>query len=170
MDHNDPRQALFLQLLLDLHEEIISKSQWELLMTRTPANIGVSYKCDFKDAVRLFAENTDVDRHNAESLSKLINLITCIRAINSSSRAKSIYPEKFRGLVNSLYLAVGADVNLTSNIWQDVGLTNGIRGVVRDIVYITLSFSGRTTLDLRFSKMTNYWKMDSYVGLYVLLG
>ena len=61
-------------------------------MTRTPANIGVSYECGFKDAVRLFAENTDVDRHNAESLSKLGNPITCIRAINSSSRAKSMDP------------------------------------------------------------------------------
>ena len=45
VDHNDPRQALFLQLLLDLHEGINSKSQWELLMTCTHANIGVSSEC-----------------------------------------------------------------------------------------------------------------------------
>ena len=66
--------------------------------------------------MRLFAENTDVDRHNAESLTNLGNPITCIRAINSLSRANSMDPEKIRGLVNSLYLAVGADVNLASNI------------------------------------------------------
>ena len=43
--------------------------------------------------------------------------------------------DKIRGLEKSLYVAVGAQVNLTSNIWQGVGLTNGCRGAVRDIVY-----------------------------------
>ena len=43
--------------------------------------------------------------------------------------------DKFIGLENSLYLAEGAKVILTSYIWQGVGLRNGCRGVVRDIIY-----------------------------------
>ena len=64
-----------------------------------------------------FAENAEVDHYNAEMLNNKENPITRILAINSSSRGKSMDFDKFRGLENSLYLAVGAQVNLTSNIW-----------------------------------------------------
>ena len=40
-------------------------------MTRPPSNIGVKFEEDFKDAVRLFAENAEVDRYNAEKLNKI---------------------------------------------------------------------------------------------------
>uniref|UniRef100_M4BGT7 Uncharacterized protein n=1 Tax=Hyaloperonospora arabidopsidis (strain Emoy2) TaxID=559515 RepID=M4BGT7_HYAAE len=51
-------------------------------MTRPPSNIGITFEEDFKDAVRLFTENAEVDRHNAEKLNKIGNPITLLMAIN----------------------------------------------------------------------------------------
>ena len=67
--------------------------------------------------MRLFTENAEVDRYNAEKLNKIVNPITRIMAINNSSRERSMTSDKFRGLENSLNLAVGAPMNLTCNIW-----------------------------------------------------
>ena len=43
-------------------------------MTSSPSNIGVTFEGDFKGAVRLFIENAEVDRYNAEKLKKLETL------------------------------------------------------------------------------------------------
>ena len=71
--------------------------------------------------MRLSAENAGVDRYNAEKLSKIGNPITRIVAINSSSRGSSMTSDNFRGLKNSLYLAVEAQVNLTFNFGRTSG-------------------------------------------------
>ena len=70
-DPSDPLQAQFLCLLKELHDGVISKSHREILMTRSPSNIGVTFEGDFKDAVRLFIENAEVDRYNAEKVNKI---------------------------------------------------------------------------------------------------
>uniref|UniRef100_M4C280 Uncharacterized protein n=1 Tax=Hyaloperonospora arabidopsidis (strain Emoy2) TaxID=559515 RepID=M4C280_HYAAE len=46
-------------------------SMWEILMTQTSSHIGVTFEEDFKDAVRLFTENAEVDRYNAEKMNKI---------------------------------------------------------------------------------------------------
>jgi len=48
------------------------------------------------------------------------------------------------GLQAELYLACGAEVMLTSNLWTDVGLHNGARGKVVDIVYKTSTGPGQS--------------------------
>ena len=40
-------------------------------MNRSPANIGCKFEEDFTDAVRHYADNTEVDRYNVEMLDKL---------------------------------------------------------------------------------------------------
>ena len=82
-DLSDPLQAQFLFLFKDLHDGVLSKSQWELLITRSPSNIGVKFEEDSMDAVRLFTEYADVDRYNSKKLNKIGNSITRIMKINS---------------------------------------------------------------------------------------
>ena len=41
---SDPLQAQFLCLIKDLHDGVVSKSQWEILMTQSPLNIGVKFE------------------------------------------------------------------------------------------------------------------------------
>ena len=54
----------------------------------------------------------------------------CIR--DSARRASADTAE---GLERDLYLAKGAKVMLTKNLYQQVGLVNGIRGEVVELVY-----------------------------------
>ena len=47
-DLSDPLQAQFLYILKDLHDGIVFKSQWEILMTLSPSNIGVTFEEDLR--------------------------------------------------------------------------------------------------------------------------
>ena len=55
--------------------------------------------------------------------------------MNSYSEAKVTTAEKFYGLKNLLFLAVGAKVVLEFNLCPELGLSNGCTGVIKDIVY-----------------------------------
>lgn len=55
--------------------------------------------------------------------------------MNAPISGKSKPSDQFQGLKVKLYLAVGAQVTLTSNINMAVGLTNGAKSAVVDIVY-----------------------------------
>ena len=90
---------------------------------------------DEVDTTYLFPTNKEVNSHNVKQLKKLGNPIVRINSLNSSSRAKNLSPESFRGLRNFLYLCVGSKVVLTLNIRTELGLCNGTTGVVRDIIY-----------------------------------
>jgi len=61
--------------------------------------------------------------------------ITLLRSVNAPLSNKSKPSDQFRGLEVELYLGIGAQVTLTSNINTDVGLTNGAKGTVVDVVY-----------------------------------
>ena len=61
--------------------------------------------------------------------------ITVLRSVNVPSSGKSKTSDQFRGIEAELYLAVGAQVTLTSNNNTAVGLTNGAKGTVVDIIY-----------------------------------
>ena len=74
-DLSDPLQARFLCLLKDLHDGVVSKSQCEILIILSLANIGVKFEEDFM-AMRLFAENAEVNRYNVEKMNKIGNPIT----------------------------------------------------------------------------------------------
>ena len=61
--------------------------------------------------------------------------ITVLRSVNVPSSGKSKTSDHFRGIEVELYLDVGAQVTLTSNNNTAVGLTNGAKGTVVDIIY-----------------------------------
>ena len=58
-----------------------------------------------------------------------------IKSQNSSKAASKLSSEEFGGLENRIYLAKGARVMLTRNLWSDAGLCNGSLSVVKDIVF-----------------------------------
>jgi len=47
--------------------------------------------------------------------------------------------DQFRGLSNHIYLAIGANVVITANIWKRAGITIGSKGRVVDIIYRNIS-------------------------------
>ena len=90
---------------------------------------------DFNDATRLFYSNEDVATYNHEQLTKLQHTVANINACNSSAAAKSLTSDDMSGLEPTIFLAKGAKVMLTINLWVNVGLCNGATGTVVDIIY-----------------------------------
>ena len=122
-------QVQFKDLLLRLHKGDSTVDDWKLLLTRQPSNI--TNLCDFEDSTRLFYSNEQVANYNHEQLTKLGHPIAHINARHSSAFAKKISSDDTSGLEPVVFLAKGARVMLTMNLWSSVGLCNG----ANDIIY-----------------------------------
>ncbi len=134
VEDGDIDQQTFPETLNSLREGNCSIDQWQFLQARNPEAIA-NFGTDFEDATYLFATNEAVNRRNYFKLPQLQMPITLLRSVNMPSRDKSKPSDQFRGLEVQLYLAIGAQLTLTSNINTAVGLTNGVKGTVVDIVY-----------------------------------
>ena len=73
-------------------------------------------------------------KYNFEKLKNLGSQIVCISALHSGGNAKNPKSDDAGGLDAVIFLARGAAVMLTSNLWQEVGLCNGATGVVEDLL------------------------------------
>ncbi|XP_028394505.1 ATP-dependent DNA helicase PIF1-like [Dendronephthya gigantea] len=130
---NDPEQTQFRELLLRLRKGESTVDDWKLLLTRQPLKI--SNLSEFNDATRLFYSNEEVANFNYENLVKLQKPIAQINARHSSATARKIPADEFSGLQPVLYLAKGAKIMLTMNLWPTVGLCNGATGTVEYFIY-----------------------------------
>ena len=126
-------QVNFRNLLLRLRKGELTLDDWKLLLTRQPSNIDNSSY--FEDATRLFYSNEQVANYNHVQLTKLANPIAHVNARHSSPTAKKLPPDELSGLEPVVFLAKGARVMLTINLWSDVGLCNGATGTVVHIIY-----------------------------------
>ncbi|CAB3997482.1 Hypothetical predicted protein [Paramuricea clavata] len=108
-------QVQFRDLLLRLGKGDSTVVDWKLLLTRQPSN--VTNLCDFEDSARLFYSNEQVANYNHEQLMKLEHPIAPINARHSSALAKKISSDDMSGLEPVVFLAKGARVMLTMNLW-----------------------------------------------------
>ena len=104
-----------------------------MLLTRQPAN--VTDLTQFDDSTRLFYSNDQVGSYNHDQLTKLQEPVACINACHSSAAAKKMPADDMSGLQPMVFLAKGAKVMLTMNLWPGVGLCNGATGTITDIIY-----------------------------------
>ena len=110
-------QVKFRDLLMRLRTGDCNQDDWNLLLTRQPSQ--VKNITDFKGAIRLYYSNDDVANYNFQSLSELQQPIARINVIHSSLAAKKISSEDMSGLEPVIFLAKGAHVMLTMNLWTD---------------------------------------------------
>ena len=83
-------------------------------------------------AMHLFTTNREVDKHNKRMIMKLGSPIALVRADNKGDGSKAS-PKDTLNLENSMYIAVGASVIITTNLCNSI--VNGSRGIIKDIVY-----------------------------------
>ena len=129
---NNPAAESFRELLLRMRDGRITEEDWHRLQQRAPKNVNMD---EFKDAIRLFFDKNNVARYNYEKLKKLRNPIARISVVHSSTSAAAAKSDDAGGLQSEVFLARGATVMLTSNLWQEVGLCNGTVGTVKELLF-----------------------------------
>lgn len=130
---SDPRSERFRQLLFQLRNGNITQEDWHLLLEHDPQK--AQNQQGFADAVRLFYDKASVAQYNLNRLQALNEPVARINAKHSSSAAASTSPDEAGGLHSVVFLASGAHVMLTCNLWQEVGLCNGAAGKVYHLLY-----------------------------------
>ncbi len=90
---------------------------------------------EFKDSLRIYSLNDDCAEHNKFRLNQVYAPITVLIAHNDYARGKYCGSDQFRGLQNNIYLCIGAQIVITTNILKRFGIMNGACGTVMDIIY-----------------------------------
>ena len=123
----------FRDLLLRLRDGLSTESDWTTLLQRTPTN--ATNAGEFHNAIRLFYTKENVAIYNHEAIANLGSPIAKINAIHSCTAAAATTTDDAGGLEPVVFMATGAKVMLTSNLWQQVGLCNGTAGIIDSLLY-----------------------------------
>ena len=132
--HNKDQQQ-FRQLLLRLRNGETTCDDWELLMNRTPEKLAPAELERFQDAIRLFYDCSSVGAYNATRLKLLGKPIYQIDAVHTKKSSKHLKADNFGGLESKLFVAKGARIMITRNLWPTAGLVNGATGTIIDLIY-----------------------------------
>ena len=108
---------------------------WELLKTRYIKNAQDYNDPVWNDTPRIFYENKGCYEYNMRNFKDTENLITRIKPRHNYAKAAKRESIQANNLKAVLYLSVVADVVLTSNLWNEVGLHNGAKVTVVYFVY-----------------------------------
>ena len=114
---------------------IITEDDWRLLLTRAPHQQADGERESFKNATHLFYSKAEVKYFNGTKLRELGTSVLKVEAKHSSSAARRATADLAQGLQRYISLARCAKVTLTRNSWSEMGLVNGIRREVLDIVW-----------------------------------
>ena len=119
----------FREILMRLRN---GEADWTTLLQRTPAK--VKNIDDINETVHLYYKK-DVAQYNHKAITQLGTPIARVNAIHSCTAVASAKSDEVGGLKPVIFIAVGAEIMLTKNLWQQTGLCNGATGTIDNILY-----------------------------------
>ena len=131
-------QAAFRECLQHFRDGSLTQADYDFLYPRTTGNVTADDVKRFENSLYLMYTREEVREYNMQQLERLNHQghrTARIDAIHSNKTAAAMTADTMQGLQPFIMLAVGARVMITSNIWTEVGLTNGAMGTVRNIIY-----------------------------------
>jgi len=144
MRQADPLQQVFRELLMRLRSGVCTEEDWELLSTRFVNNVNEETIESFTDATCLFNTKVKVTNHNLCKLATLAHgenpqescrIDAYHLPLTKKKTAQAITSDKMMGLDASIYLARGARIMITQNVWVEKGIANGACGTIRHIIF-----------------------------------
>lgn len=133
LEGTNSEQSNFRDLIIRARDGQSTVSDWHTVISRTPNNVQ-DITHFLESSIRLCYLKSQVAELNMTKLKSLNKPIATIKARHTAG-AETLSSDQMGGLEPVIYLAKGARVMLTMNIWTDVGLCNGALGTVLDFVY-----------------------------------
>jgi hypothetical protein len=129
-------QALFRKELQSLGDGEFSRESWSRWRSRTLDLLSPEEQEDFKqNGILACALKKDMVQHNIMKVKSNNEPVAPIFAVSSPKEACKESSERASGLNTKIILSRKTVFRLTSNLWTNVGLTNGSIGTVYAIIY-----------------------------------
>jgi ATP-dependent DNA helicase PIF1 len=125
----------FRQILIELRKELISRFNWEFLLTRIRERLEITKWRLFDETLRFHARNEDVVEYNLIRFRQKNNSIMILRAEHTNKNAHNASSENADRLKFELLLSKDARVMLTWNMWIDEKLINEIMNTMIDLLW-----------------------------------